>query len=85
MIPSGWVKTDKGGTIMWSHPQSRMDLKSLPDDFFKKSTPLQKAIELIWLNAKANLENTNNEIIVPFNVIQRHGYSVLTGLALRLG
>jgi hypothetical protein len=85
MIPPDWNKTMVGQDVIWTHPGSNMDFASLPSDFFQAVSPTEQATRLIWMNGLENLANTNNEIIVPFNVGMKHGIDMLRELASLLG
>lgn len=85
MPPPGWTQTVVGQNIFWTHPQSTMDVTSLPPDFFTTFSPTQQATELIWRHGLANLPNTDNEIVLPHNVVAAHGHDLLRDLAYLLG
>lgn len=84
MVQPGWDVTMKGDNLILSDPASGMDFSSLPDDLFKKATPEKQALELMWLFGAANIAKTNNEIIIPSNVINLLGFNVLYDLRGRL-
>lgn len=84
MAPPDWKMTVKGQRAIFTHPDSGMDFSSLPDDFFEVATPLTQAIEMMWLFGAANLNQTGNEIIVPRNIVETHGSTVLSSLSDRL-
>lgn len=84
MAPPDWEMTVKGQRAIFTHPDSGMDFSSLPDDFFEVATPLTQAIEMMWLFGAANLAKTNNEIIVPRNIVEMHGDTVISSLSERL-
>ncbi|KAJ5377760.1 uncharacterized protein N7496_005169 [Penicillium cataractarum] len=59
-------------------------LASLGGNFLANLSPKQKALELTWLHGLLNLGNTNNEIIIPENIVRLWGEDFLHSLAGRL-
>ncbi|KAJ5152948.1 uncharacterized protein N7482_009426 [Penicillium canariense] len=62
-----------------------MDMSKLAGkDFYEKASPEDRAMELVWMNGAANLANTGNEIILPFNVATKLGADNVSTIANRL-
>lgn len=84
--PQGWIATQKGPVHFVRHPDSGMDVSHLSEDFFVNASPELRAMELLWLNACANLRYTENEIWIPTNIVDLHGYDpIIPPLVHRLG